>query len=72
VHVLESLFRMRRWRFSSSCSSRPRTVAWKNMGERCSWVLLTDIPKLFPGVAALLEKEPVELKVLAGQKLTGE
>jgi hypothetical protein len=42
------------------------------MGERCSWVLLTDIPKLFPGVAALVEKEPVELRVLAGQKLTGE
>jgi Histidine kinase-, DNA gyrase B-, and HSP90-like ATPase len=35
-------------------------------------VLLTDIPKLFPGCAALLEKEPVELEVLAGQKLTSE
>ena len=35
-------------------------------------VLLTDIPKLFPGCAALLEKEPVELQVLADQKLTGE
>jgi hypothetical protein len=35
-------------------------------------VLLTDIPKLFPGAAALLEKEPVELKVLAEQKLSGE
>jgi signal transduction histidine kinase len=35
-------------------------------------VLLTDIPKLFPGCAALLEKEPVELSVLAAQKLTGE
>jgi hypothetical protein len=32
-------------------------------------VLLTDIPKLFPGSAALLEKEPIELRVLAGQKL---
>jgi signal transduction histidine kinase len=35
-------------------------------------VLLTDIPKLFPGVAALVEKEPVELRVLAEQKLSGE
>ena len=35
-------------------------------------VLLTDIPKLFPGCAALLEKEPVELRVVAEQKLTGE
>jgi hypothetical protein len=35
-------------------------------------VLLTDIPKLFPGCAALLEREPVELKVLADQKLTGQ
>ena len=35
-------------------------------------VLLTDIPKLFPGCAALLEKEPVELAVLAAQKLSGE
>jgi hypothetical protein len=35
-------------------------------------VLLTDIPKLFPGCAALLEKEPVELRVLADQRLTGE
>jgi hypothetical protein len=36
-------------------------------------ILLTDIPKLFPGSAALLEKEePVELAVLAAQKLSGE
>jgi hypothetical protein len=35
-------------------------------------VLLTDIPKLFPGGAALLEKEPVELRVVAEQRLTGE
>jgi signal transduction histidine kinase len=35
-------------------------------------VLLTDIPRLFPGCAALLEKEPVELRVLADQRLTGE
>jgi len=35
-------------------------------------VLLTDIPKLFPGCAALLEKEPIELRVLAEQKLSGE
>lgn len=35
-------------------------------------VLLTDIPKLFPGCAALLEKEPVELRVVADQKLTAE
>ena len=35
-------------------------------------VLLTDIPKLFPGCAALLEKEPVELRVLAEQRLTDE
>jgi hypothetical protein len=35
-------------------------------------VLLTDIPKLFPGCAALLEKEPVELRVLAEQELTAE
>jgi signal transduction histidine kinase len=35
-------------------------------------VLLTDIPKLFPGCAALLEKEPVELRVLADQRLTAE
>ena len=35
-------------------------------------VLLTDIPKLFPGCAALLEKEPVELRILADQRLTGE
>jgi hypothetical protein len=35
-------------------------------------VLLTDIPKLFPGTAALLEKEPIELRVLAEQKLSGE
>jgi hypothetical protein len=35
-------------------------------------VLLTDIPRLFPGCAALLEKEPVELSVLAAQKLSRE
>jgi hypothetical protein len=35
-------------------------------------VLLTDIPKLFPGCAALLEKEPVELQVLAAQTLSSE
>jgi hypothetical protein len=35
-------------------------------------VLLTDIPKLFPGSAALLEREPIELRVLADQKLTVE
>jgi hypothetical protein len=35
-------------------------------------VLLTDIPKLFPGCQALLEREPVELEVLAAQKLSGE
>jgi Histidine kinase-, DNA gyrase B-, and HSP90-like ATPase len=35
-------------------------------------VLLTDIPKLFPGCAALLEREPVELQVLAAQKLSAE
>jgi hypothetical protein len=35
-------------------------------------VLLTDLPKLFPGCAALLEREPVELQVVADQKLTGE
>jgi signal transduction histidine kinase len=35
-------------------------------------VLLTDIAKLFPGCAALLEREPVELQVLADQRLTGE
>ena len=35
-------------------------------------VLLTDIPKLFPGSAALLEKEPIELRVLADQKLSAE
>lgn len=34
--------------------------------------LLTDIPKLFPGCAALLEREPIELRVVAEQKLTGE
>jgi anti-sigma regulatory factor (Ser/Thr protein kinase) len=33
-------------------------------------VLLTDIPKLFPGNAALLEREPIELRVLAEQKLS--
>jgi signal transduction histidine kinase len=35
-------------------------------------VLLTDIPRLFPGAAALLEKEPVELRVLAEQRLSGK
>ena len=50
----------------SPASSSPR--AW----TRRSGVLLTDIPKLFPGCAALLEKEPVELRVLAEQRLTGE
>jgi histidine kinase/DNA gyrase B/HSP90-like ATPase len=35
-------------------------------------VLLTDIPKLFPGSAALLDKEPVELRVLAEEKLSGD
>jgi signal transduction histidine kinase len=35
-------------------------------------VLLTDIPKLFPGSAALLEKEPIELRVLAEERLSGE
>ncbi len=35
-------------------------------------VLLTDIPKLFPGCAALLEREPIELKVLADQRLSAE
>jgi Histidine kinase-, DNA gyrase B-, and HSP90-like ATPase len=35
-------------------------------------VLVTDIPKLFPGSPALLEKEPIELRVLAEQTLTGE
>jgi hypothetical protein len=35
-------------------------------------VLLTDLPKLFPGCAALLEREPVELRVVADQRLTGE
>ena len=35
-------------------------------------VLLTDIPKLFPGCKALLEREPIELKVLADQNLSGE
>lgn len=35
-------------------------------------VLLTDIPRLFPGCTALLEKEPVELRVLAEQRLTDE
>ena len=35
-------------------------------------VLLTDIPKLFPGSAALLEKEPIELSVLAEEKLRSE
>jgi signal transduction histidine kinase len=34
--------------------------------------LLTDIPRLFPGCAALLEREPVEIRVVADQKLTGE
>jgi signal transduction histidine kinase len=35
-------------------------------------VLLTDIPKLFPNSPALLEKEPIELRVVAEQKLSGE
>ncbi len=35
-------------------------------------VLLTDIPKLFPGCVALLEKEPIELRILAEQRLTAE
>ena len=35
-------------------------------------ILLTDIPKLFPGSPALLEKEPVEFRVLVEQKLSGE
>jgi signal transduction histidine kinase len=35
-------------------------------------VLLTDIPRLFPDCAALLEKEPIELRVVAEQKLTTE
>ncbi len=35
-------------------------------------VLLTDIPKLFPGCAELLEREPVELEVLARQNLSGD
>ncbi len=35
-------------------------------------VLLTDIPKLFPGCKALLEKEPAELRVVADEKLAGE
>jgi hypothetical protein len=35
-------------------------------------VLMTDVPKLFPGNAALLEREPLELRVLAEQKLSGE
>jgi hypothetical protein len=35
-------------------------------------VLLTDIPKLFPGCAALLEREPIELRVVAEQTLSGE
>jgi len=34
--------------------------------------LLTDLPRLFPGCRELLEKEPVELAVLARQKLAGE
>jgi hypothetical protein len=34
--------------------------------------LLTDIPRLFPGCAPLLEKEPIELRVVAEQKLSGE
>jgi hypothetical protein len=35
-------------------------------------LLLTDVPKLFPGCQELLEREPVELEVLARQKLDGE
>jgi len=35
-------------------------------------VLLTDIQKLFPRSAALLEREPVELRVLADEKLSVE
>lgn len=35
-------------------------------------VLLTDVAKLFPGCRELLEREPVELEVLAGQKLADE
>jgi len=35
-------------------------------------VLLTDVAKLFPGSAALLEKEPIELRVVADQKLSTE
>jgi hypothetical protein len=34
--------------------------------------LLTDLPRLFPGCRELLEKEPVELAVVARQKLTSE
>jgi Histidine kinase-, DNA gyrase B-, and HSP90-like ATPase len=35
-------------------------------------VLLTDIPRLFPGCRELLEREPVELEVVARQRLSGE
>ena len=35
-------------------------------------VLLTDLPRLFPDCKELLEREPVELEVLARQKLSGE
>jgi hypothetical protein len=50
-------------------------IARKLMGsgmEGGTGVLLTDVPKLFPGVQELLEREPVELEVLARQKLHGE
>jgi len=40
--------------------------------DEATGVLLTDIPRLFPGCAALLDKEPVELQVLADQRLSGE
>jgi hypothetical protein len=33
--------------------------------------LLTDLPRLFPGCTALLEREPVELEVVAAQELAG-
>jgi hypothetical protein len=35
-------------------------------------VLLTDVPKLFPGCSELLGDDPVELQTLARQKLSGE
>jgi signal transduction histidine kinase len=34
--------------------------------------LLTDLPRLFPGCRELLEREPVELEVVARQRLSGE